>query len=396
MNNRNSSSSGSSSSHSFSHSSPSRSSSHSFSSSSKQAERVQKLIAETGITSRRKAEKLIEQQRVHINGKLATLGSCAKRTDTITVDGKPIALPNKLYLMLHKPKGCIVTKHDPQGRKTIYDLPAVQRLPPVRAVGRLDAMSEGLLLLTNDGDWANRISHPRYEVEKTYVVRCEPKLTDVDVKHIENGMIIDGKRTLPAKVFRYEDRQDGQNQLMHDEWHTIWRKKLHENEVLIMLHEGRNRIIRKMLLSLGYKIYMLKRVQIGSICLGNLQQGAVQPISLAAQKDLYASPTQNAHAHRDRHQARFTRGDKARDRAASSSKSGERGALRSLYQHRDKPRFARGKPGKSGSPGKPGKPNSRNEPVRHARASAKRGEKGGEERRKTSRVLQGVRGKRRR
>lgn len=218
-------------------------------------QRLQKIIAASGITSRRKAEELIEQGRVLVNGVKATIGQSADPAkDKILVDGSIVSSRKKIYAILHKPKEVIVAKHDPDSRKTIYELPSVINLPePVIHVGRLDYMSEGLLLLTNDGDFANKMMHPRYEVEKTYQLRVEPILKPEDAEKIVKGLYIDGKKTSPAQI-----------------------EMLEKNLFEITLHEGRNRIIRKIMESLGYKVYMLKRVRIGRLGLGKLKPGEVR------------------------------------------------------------------------------------------------------------------------
>src|SRR3990167_2995392 len=139
-------------------------------------ERIQKIIANAGICSRRKAEELIKEGKVAVNGKTATIGqSASPQDDFITVNGKRVMLKGRLYLMLNKPKGIIVAKED-RFKKTIFQLPGLRKYRDLIHVGRLDQMSEGLLLLTNDGDFANKIMHPRYNVEKSYVVTLTRQL----------------------------------------------------------------------------------------------------------------------------------------------------------------------------------------------------------------------------
>ena len=221
-------------------------------------QRIQKIIAHAGICSRRKAEELIVAEKVTVNGRIATLGESADpEKDTLCVDGKPIHTEKKVYYLLHKPKEIVVTRSDPQGRKTVYDLPSVSAIPErVMAVGRLDSMTEGALLLTNDGDFANKIMHPRYETKKLYYVRVEPAFNEYDVTQLRKGIVIDGKRTTPERV-----------------------EMLSPNEIVITIHEGRNRIVRKIMAHLGYKVFQLKRIGIGNLLLGTLAVGEIRRLS---------------------------------------------------------------------------------------------------------------------
>jgi 23S rRNA pseudouridine2605 synthase len=220
--------------------------------------RVQKLISASGITSRRKAEELIAAGRVTVNGKQIKLGDKADPDeDKICVDGKPIVNKiKKVYYALNKPKEYVVTLSDPEGRKTIFDLDSVKSLKEkVLPVGRLDMMTEGLIILTNDGEVANRLMHPRYELEKVYYLRLEPKFMDEDADLLESGIMIDGRRT-KAKV-----------------------KILASNEIIVTVSEGRNRIVRRLLESLDYKIYCLRRIRVGPVSLGNLSKGEVRKLN---------------------------------------------------------------------------------------------------------------------
>lgn len=221
-------------------------------------ERIQKIIASAGICSRRKAEELVKQGRVKINNKTAILGNKADiNKDIIAVKGRQLEYKEKAYYMLNKPARVIVSKKDNKGRKTIYDLPMVKRVKvSLMPVGRLDYMSEGLLLLTNDGDWANKIAHPRYRINKTYEVELTSELQNLDAEKIRNGIIIEGKKTSKAIV-----------------------KKIKPNLVKITIHEGRNRIIRKIMDKLGYKIKRLKRIQVGEYNLGTLKKGQIKKIN---------------------------------------------------------------------------------------------------------------------
>jgi 23S rRNA pseudouridine2605 synthase len=221
-------------------------------------QRIQKIISASGFCSRRRAEDLILAGKVTVNGKQACIGDKADdHKDKIAIEGKELRAQRKAYYLLNKPKKVLVARDDPEGRETIYDLPSVKRLrETLMHVGRLDYMSEGLIILTTDGDFANLVMHPRYEREKTYLVRVEPKLLDRDIEKIEQGMEIDGVKTSPAQV-------------------TL----VKQNKMEITLHEGMNRVIRKMMEELGYQIYSLRRIKIGDIELGDLQPGKVRPLT---------------------------------------------------------------------------------------------------------------------
>ena len=217
--------------------------------------RLQKYMAEAGIASRRKSEELIAAGKVRVNGKVAEIGDKINpRTDKVTVSGKKVVKSKKqVYIMLHKPRGFITTMHDEMDRKCVAELIAdvPERVYPV---GRLDRESEGLLLLTNDGEFANALTHPSKHVPKTYRVTVRPDVTKEQLESFENGIEIDGKMTLPAEV-RVLDKQAGRVVLE------------------VVIYEGRNRQIRKMCESLGLEVARLKRTKIGSLKLGMLKPG---------------------------------------------------------------------------------------------------------------------------
>jgi len=225
-------------------------------------QRLQKIIANSGYCSRRKAEELISNQKVKLNGQLAKLGDKATSEDKITVNNQPInSDKQKHYYILNKPKGILVTKHDPKNRRIIYQLKAPSKLKKeigqdLNYVGRLDGVSEGLLILTNDGELNNQLTHPKHDVSKTYKIRTEPKLKKEDIKKFEKGLMI-GERKFFAKI-----------------------SKINNNEFEMSIKEGRNRIIRRVLEDkLKYKIYLLKRIAIENIKLGNLKSGEVRKLS---------------------------------------------------------------------------------------------------------------------
>ncbi|MCK4997654.1 rRNA pseudouridine synthase [Candidatus Pacearchaeota archaeon] len=224
-------------------------------------ERLQKIIANAGYCSRRKAEELIEKRKVLLNGRISGLGDKAGEDDVIAVEGKELVRRDKkYYYILNKPKGILVTKEDPQGRKTIYDLDSMKALEKkiglkLNYVGRLDGMSEGLLILTNDGEFNNLLTHPSHSVSKTYLVRTEPTLSEEDVLKLKNGVMIDTRKMFGEISKRVK------------------------NEFKITIGEGRNRIIRRVMESLGYTVYRLKRVSVGEVKLKGIQEGTLHEMT---------------------------------------------------------------------------------------------------------------------
>ena len=215
--------------------------------------RLNKYLADCGVGSRRECDRLIADGVVVVNGKKATLGMEVSESDQITVNGKRVGDKQKnYYIMLHKPKGCVTTVKDDLGRKTVMDLIDVNaRLYPV---GRLDYDTEGLLILTNDGDMANRLTHPRNEVNKTYVCRISGTLTDKERLQLERGVLIDGVKTAPCRV-------------------RILKQDQHHTRCEVTIHEGRNRQVKKMFETVGKEVEFLKRVAVGDLRLGGLKRG---------------------------------------------------------------------------------------------------------------------------
>ncbi|MAM84418.1 MAG: pseudouridine synthase [Acidobacteria bacterium] len=214
--------------------------------------RLQKLLSLAGVSSRRAAEKLMQADRVTVNGKVVTtLGTKADPVaDDIRVDGRRIARSaRRRYLLLHKPRGYVTTRSDPEGRPTVLDLIARVR-DYVYPVGRLDYQSEGLLLLTNDGELAARLTHPRYRVERVYEVRVRGVPTASLLSRLRHGVSVGGRRTAPASV-----------RLLR-RWRTV---KGSEALLAIGLHEGRQRQVRKMCEAVGHPVLRLRRVQIGPL-----------------------------------------------------------------------------------------------------------------------------------
>lgn len=241
------------------------------------SERLQKLISQAGIASRRAAEELILGGRVTVNGAVVTeLGSKADPTcDTVCVDGKPLAISAaKLYILLYKPVGYMTTLDDPEGRALVTDLvkDVGERVYPV---GRLDYNTEGLLLLTNDGEWANQLMHPRHEVEKEYHVRVRGKIHKSQLDQLAEGVEIDGRKTARATVRIIKDRDQ-------NDWFSI------------AIHEGRNRQVRRMCEAVSLSVVRLRRVRYGTVSMGSLKPGEYRFLTEAEVKELQKPSTRTA------------------------------------------------------------------------------------------------------
>ena len=239
--------------------------------------RLQKFLSLCGVASRRKAEELILQGKVKINGKPAILGDKVTDKDKVFVNGKRIVAPRTKYryIMLHKPRGFITTMSDEKGRKCVAELvrDVGERVYPV---GRLDKDSEGMLIFTNDGEFANKIMHPRNSIYKIYRVTVRPSITEEQIEKLETGIEIDGRKTAPAIV------------------HVLVQDKEQNRVVLEMiLHEGKNREIRKMCEAVGLEVARLKRTQIGGVKMGMLKQGAWRDLTEKEVKNLLANPIVN-------------------------------------------------------------------------------------------------------
>ncbi len=222
-------------------------------------ERLQKLLSQRGIASRRQAEKLILSGRVTVNGKIAEIGQQADVTvDSVCVNGVELGQPPRCtYLLLHKPKAVVSTCSDPQGRKTVLDLldaPMRSGLG-IHPVGRLDADSTGALLLTNDGELTYQLTHPRHRISKLYQVRVKGFPTEADLHQWRTGVMLAERKTLPAQV------------------DVVKRLPDHQTLLKVRLIEGRNRQIRRVADLLGYPVTALHRMKIGSLRLGNVPLG---------------------------------------------------------------------------------------------------------------------------
>jgi 23S rRNA pseudouridine2605 synthase len=216
-------------------------------------ERVQKLLSNRGFCSRRKAEELIKEGRVKVNENIITIGDQATNKDKITVDDEPIDRERRVYLMLNKPRGCVTALKDDNLPTVMEYITIKERVFPV---GRLDYDTTGLLLLTNDGDFANRVMHPRHEVKKTYQVKLNAPITEDEIRELKQGIYLRDGKTSPAKIKKYD------------------RKFLD-----ITIHEGKNQIIKRMIRKLGLKVSSLKRVSIGRLTLGKLKIGEFKELS---------------------------------------------------------------------------------------------------------------------
>lgn len=219
--------------------------------------RIQKVLSEQGIVSRRKAEEWIEQGKIKVNGRPASLGQKINpNRDVVTIDGERVYFQKssqKYYIMLHKPRGYVTTMNDELGRKCVAEL--VEDVPErVYPIGRLDKDSEGMLLFTNDEDFANLIMHPSHHVSKTYRVTVRPDISDAQVIQLSTGVVIDGKKTSPAHV-------------------TVLEKAPGRVVLQVVIYEGRNRQVRKMCEAVGLEVARLKRTAIGPLKLGMLAPG---------------------------------------------------------------------------------------------------------------------------
>jgi len=226
-------------------------------------ERLQKILANAGVASRRKCEELIREGKVAVNDRIVReLGAKADPArDVITVNGKPIRLEQKLYLMFHKPKGVITAMSDPRGRTTVKDYlkNVKERVYPV---GRLDYDTEGLLLLTNDGDLAHKLTHPRHHVPKTYLATVEKVPHGSDLEKLMQGIELEDGLTAPAEAEYHDVDPDGKHAT-----------------ISITIYEGRNRQVRRMFEAIGHPVIRLKRVAFGGISLGGLQRGKYRKLT---------------------------------------------------------------------------------------------------------------------
>jgi 23S rRNA pseudouridine2605 synthase len=221
--------------------------------------RLNKFLASAGVASRRECDKIISEGKVTINGKTAVLGVDVAFDDEVTVNGQKVVLKKNEYYILNKPKGYICSVSDDKGRKTVLDL-MPQGVGRIYPVGRLDYDSEGLLILTTDGELAQKLTHPSNEVPKTYLVKIEGTITETALNPIRSGIEIDGYMTKKCKAHIVETNKE----------YT----KIH-----ITITEGKNREVRKMFAAIGKEVVLLKRIKIGEITLRGLDRGAYRKLT---------------------------------------------------------------------------------------------------------------------
>ena len=225
--------------------------------------RINKYLASAGFGSRRKCEDLVREGRVNCNGQVIdNLGfSVDEKKDKITVDGNEVTLAKEFtYVMLHKPKGVITSMSDERGRKTVVDI-MPEEYKKLKPVGRLDYDSEGLLLMTDDGELSYVLTHPFHEIKKTYVVKVEGDVKESQLAVIRAGVVIDGIRLSKCKV-------------------KILEKVKEDTKLEVVISEGKNRQVRKMFDAVGLNVIFLKRTQIGELRLGGLTRGACRPLNI--------------------------------------------------------------------------------------------------------------------
>ena len=231
-------------------------------------ERVQKILARAGVAARRKSEELVRQGRVTINGEVAHLGSKADpATDSIKVDGKRVQTSRThRYLLLNKPRGYLTAVADEAGRPTVIQLVPQPMRKALIPVGRLDYQTEGLLLLTDDGEFAQRISHPRYGCHKTYEVKVKGTPEERQLDRIRRGIVLDGKRTSPCRV-QFLKSTAARDEEGGNSWFGV------------ELSEGRTRQIREMFFRIGHPVQKLRRIAIGALRDENLPVGALRELT---------------------------------------------------------------------------------------------------------------------
>ena len=236
-------------------------------------ERLQKVIANSGISSRRKAEELIREGRVIVNGSvILEMGYKVNPNDLVEVDGVSLSTVEKVYYLLNKPRGVVTTTSDEHNRKTVVDL--INSSVRVYPVGRLDYDTTGLILLTNDGDFANYIMHPKNEIEKVYIAKIKGILSPGDHMALKKGVLIDNIKTSPAKIkIRKADKKDN------------------TSIIELTIHEGKNHQVKKMFEALGFEVLKLKRERLAFLNLLGLKSGEYRSLTPKEIKKLYVLGT---------------------------------------------------------------------------------------------------------
>jgi 23S rRNA pseudouridine2605 synthase len=229
-------------------------------------ERLQKILSRCGVASRRHAEDLIREGRVTVDGRVATVGDKADPSrQAIKVDGKRIRLPTRLrYFLLNKPAGYLSTRADPEQRRTVFELIPARWRKGLVTVGRLDFNTEGLLILTDDGYFAQRVAHPRYGCTKTYQVKVKGLPTEEQIDRLRKGVVVDGRRTAPAKI--QVSKLPGGKKDQVNSWWTV------------ELSEGRTRQIREMFFRIGHPVIRLRRIAIGPVSDRRLPAGSFREL----------------------------------------------------------------------------------------------------------------------
>lgn len=234
--------------------------------------RLQKYMAMCGVAARRKCEELIAEGRVRVNGQIVSqMGAQVEEGDAVELDGRPIRPQERLrYILYHKPMGEVTTVHDDKGRDTVMD--RFSEIPErIYPVGRLDYDSEGLLLLTNDGELAQRLTHPSREIDKTYLARVSGNPSAQALARLRQGVYMDGdsRRTYPAQV-------------------RVVRDEAFSSDLLVTIHEGRNRQVRRMFEAVGHQVLLLRRVRFGPLSLDGLRRGEWRELTQAEIAELKA------------------------------------------------------------------------------------------------------------
>ncbi len=228
--------------------------------------RLNAWLARAGVASRRKADELIKDGRVTVNGEVGQLNTFVQATDEVSLDGRPLAKQPLAYVLLYKPVGAVTTASDPQGRRTVLDL--VGHPSRVVPVGRLDADTTGALLLTNDGELSHRLAHPRYEVDKVYEVETWTQPSAVDLDRLRNGVELDDGPSRPAEVRRLDGAR-----------------------IELTIHEGRNRQVKRMFEAIGHRVRSLHRSRYGPLTLAGLEPGGWRELEPAEVESLRRATT---------------------------------------------------------------------------------------------------------